>query len=86
MLSIFFSKISSQNPDFLATNTSGTGQNCTKKKLHETTKLHEEKLAPRVSFARATFLHENKKKQKKKTKDKLIKKQNFARRVIVSRV
>ena len=57
----------------------GTGLNCTKTKMHEVTKLHEciklheYDFAPRVNFARVTFLQESKKKPKKK--DKLIKKQ-----------
>ena len=35
----------------------GPGQNCTKTKLHEGTKLHKDKFALRVNFARATNLH-----------------------------
>ena len=50
----------------------GTAQNCMKTKSHEETKLREDKIAPRVNFARVTilhggsFLHENKKNKKKK--------------------
>ena len=33
----------------------GPGQNCTKTKLHEGTKLHEDKIARRVKFARRRF-------------------------------
>ena len=48
--------------------------------LHERKKFHEDNLAPKVNFARVkiyqrgSFLHESKKKQKKKVKDKLMKK------------
>ena len=65
----------------------GTGQNCTKTKLHENkiarryfciktnlhegTKLHEGQFCTKGQFARLTFLHEN----KKKLENKLIKKQ-----------
>ena len=42
----------------------GTGQNCTKTKLDEVTKLHKDKFAPRVNFARLTILHRSKKKTK----------------------
>ena len=51
----------------------GTGKNCKLTKLHEGTKLHEDKFAPRVNFAQVTilhggsFLHESKKKTEKKT-------------------
>ena len=34
------------------------GLNYTKTKLHEGTTLHEDDFAPRVNFARVTFLHE----------------------------
>ena len=57
---------------WLYTNTRGTGQNCTKTKLNEVTKFHEDKFAPRVNFAQVTilhggsFLHECKKKNRKK--------------------
>ena len=78
----------------------GTGQNCTKTKLHEVTnlheetklhenkiarryfctktnlhegtklnegtKLHEDNFAPRVNFARITFLHESNERQTNK--------------------
>ena len=33
----------------------GTGKNCTKTKLHEGTKFHENKIALRVNFARRYF-------------------------------
>ena len=52
---------------FLALSQMGTGQNCTKTKLHEGTNLHEglilheDTFAPRVNFARVTVLHESKK-------------------------
>ena len=55
-------------------------QICTKPKLHEGTKLHEDDFAPRVNFARVTFLHvskkikKNKKLTEKKLKNYLIKK------------
>ena len=62
----------------------GTGQNCTKTKLDEVTKLHKDKFAPRVNFARLTILHRSKKskkniytyikKQQKKLLDKFLKK------------
>ena len=42
------------------------GQNCTKTKLHDGTKLHEDNFAARINFARVTIFHENKKKKKKK--------------------
>ena len=42
----------------------GTGLNCTKTNLHVGTKLHEDDFAPRVNFARVTFLHESKKNRK----------------------
>ena len=34
------------------------------KKLHDETKLHKDNFAPRANFARVTFLHESKSKQK----------------------
>ena len=43
----------------------GTSENCTKTKLHEESKLHEDNFAPRVNFARVAFFHESKKKLKK---------------------
>ena len=43
-------------------------QNYTKPNLYEGTKLHEDDFAPRVNFARVTFLHKSKKIQKKKKK------------------
>ena len=39
----------------LAGDSAGPGQNCTKIKLHEGTKLHEDKIARRVKFARRRF-------------------------------
>ena len=56
------------------------GQICMDTNLHERKKFHEDNLAPKVNFARVkiyqrgSFLHESKKKQKKKVKDKLTKK------------
>ena len=38
-------------------------QICAKPNLHKGTKLHEDIFAPKVNFARATFLHESKKKR-----------------------
>ena len=55
-------------------------QICTKPILHEGTKLHDDDFAPRVNFARVTFLHvskkikKNKKLTEKKLKNYLIKK------------
>ena len=37
-------------------------------KLHEGTKLHEDDFAPRVNFARVTFLHMKKIKNRKSNK------------------
>ena len=38
-----------------------SAQNCTEPNLHEGTKLHEQNFAPKVNFARVSFLHQNKK-------------------------
>ena len=43
----------------------GTGLNCMNTKLQEGTKLHKDDFAPRVNFARLTFLLESKKSRKK---------------------
>ena len=65
----------------------GTGLNCTRllnytkpnlhkgKKLHEGTKLHEDDFAPRVNFARVTFLQESNKIQ---TNEIIIKRKKVA--------
>ena len=41
--------------------------------MHEETKLHEDDYAPRVNFARITFLHESKKYRKILNKKKINK-------------
>ena len=51
----------------------GTSLNCKKTKLHEVTKLHENKIARVPKTARITFLHGSKKKQKKLKTEKKTK-------------